>query len=79
MASWKVDIDVQQLIHKLQQDPTSLNKYKWQNNQLTRKGKVVVGRNVQLRNELVQYFHSSPVGGHTGVQKSLHKLKSMFY
>ncbi|GJY66195.1 retrotransposable element Tf2 [Tanacetum coccineum] len=42
-------------------------KYTWTNGEL-RKGKLVVGNDEQLRKALVTYFHSDPIGGHSGVQ-----------
>lgn len=43
VESWKDDVDLQFLIQKLQQDPSLLPKYKWYNNLLTKKDKLVVG------------------------------------
>ncbi|GJX76210.1 reverse transcriptase [Tanacetum coccineum] len=44
-----------------------------------RKGKLVVGSNEQLRQALVTYFHSDPVGGHSGVQVTVKKLGTVLY
>ncbi|GJW66558.1 putative mitochondrial protein [Tanacetum coccineum] len=54
-------------------------KYTWTNGELKRKGKLVVGSNEQLRQALVTYFHSDPVGGHSGVQVTVKKLGTVLY
>ncbi|GJX61725.1 putative mitochondrial protein [Tanacetum coccineum] len=46
---------------------------------LRRKGKLVIGNNDSLRKELLNHFHSSPVGGHVGVKATMHKMCSPFY
>lgn len=51
----------------------------WANNQLLRKDKLVVGNNVQLRADLISYFHDSATGGHSGVKVTTDKLSSVFY
>ncbi|GKE44054.1 reverse transcriptase [Tanacetum coccineum] len=66
-------------IQKLKQGQSVKNSYVWTNQQLRRKRKLVVGKNDTLRRELLHHFHSGPVGGHVGVQATLHKLCSLFY
>nr|GEW65059.1 hypothetical protein [Tanacetum cinerariifolium] len=41
---------------------------------LRRKGKLVVRNDEKLRKKLVTYFHSNPVGGHSGVQVTVKKI-----
>nr|GEU31244.1 hypothetical protein [Tanacetum cinerariifolium] len=45
------------------------NKYSWTGGILKRKGKVVVGNDLELRKELVQHFHDEAIGGHSGAHK----------
>ncbi|GJR09159.1 putative mitochondrial protein [Tanacetum coccineum] len=42
------------------------------------KNKMVVGKDEQLRLDLLTYFHSSSVGGHSVVKVTTHKLCSIF-
>ncbi|GJS15894.1 retrotransposable element Tf2 [Tanacetum coccineum] len=42
-----------------------------ENSWLTRKGKIIVGHNPELRKELLQYYHGGAVGGHSGVKTSI--------
>ncbi|GKA63783.1 ty3-gypsy retrotransposon protein [Tanacetum coccineum] len=55
------------------------NKYKWEGNVLKRKGKLVVGIDEQLRATIVQHYHADVVGGHSGINVTDHKVKSLFY
>ncbi|OMO86983.1 Integrase, catalytic core [Corchorus capsularis] len=78
-ASWETDTKLQQVILKLKQGQTSNSKYTWSGNQLHRKGKLVVGDDRELRRELLEYFHNSPLGGHAGMQATLSRITSVFY
>ncbi|GKE40194.1 retrotransposon-related protein, partial [Tanacetum coccineum] len=68
-ASWLTDDKLQAIINKLQVGQITKRHYVWSNNHLTRKGKIVVGNDLELRKELLQYFHGGVVGGHSGVKK----------
>ena len=46
---------------------------------LYRKGKLVVGSVVGLRQQLLQLFHDSAVGGHSGVRVTKKRLSSIVY
>nr|GEX51823.1 reverse transcriptase [Tanacetum cinerariifolium] len=55
------------------------NKYSWTGGILKRKGKVVVGNDLELRKELVQHFHDEAIGGYSGAHVTMKKLESLFY
>ncbi|KAM3257943.1 hypothetical protein ACQJBY_049956 [Aegilops geniculata] len=42
-------------------------------------GKIVVGHDNQLRQKLLNALHSSPVGGHSGMRATYHRIKGIFY
>ncbi|GKC72762.1 transposon ty3-I gag-pol polyprotein [Tanacetum coccineum] len=44
-----------------------------------RKGKLVVGNNEELRQQLLQYFHADLSGGHSGVQATLKRIIGLCY
>lgn len=46
---------------------------------LRKKGKIVVGRDLQLRNDILLLVHASPLGGHSGVSYRLQKVPSLLY
>ncbi|GJX36874.1 reverse transcriptase [Tanacetum coccineum] len=67
--SWKNDLEAQNLIKSLEHHSYKGNKYSWNGEILKRKGKVVVGNDLELRKELVQHFHNEAIGGHSGAHK----------
>ncbi|GJZ09111.1 retrotransposable element Tf2 [Tanacetum coccineum] len=75
----KNDQAMQALISKLQSSSNQQGHYTWHNQQLRRKGKLMVGNDEVLRKELLQQVHRGSVGGHSGVKVTTHKLCSMFY
>lgn len=62
--SWLEDEELKKIIQELSMDKSSHSKFVWQNNQFRKKGKLVVGNDVKLRQELLEYYHNSAVGGH---------------
>nr|GEX50732.1 hypothetical protein [Tanacetum cinerariifolium] len=55
------------------------NKYSWTSGILKRKGKVVVGNDLELRKELVHHFHDEAISGYSGAHVTMKKLGSLFY
>ncbi|GJY82260.1 retrotransposable element Tf2 [Tanacetum coccineum] len=49
--------------------------YSWSNGQLLRKNKMVVGKDEQLRLELLAYFHGSSAVRHSGVKVTTYEYK----
>lgn len=76
--SWVHDKDLQGVLTKLQAAELC-DHFTWENGLLLRKGKLVVGQVMPLRLEIVAYCHGSSLGGHSGYQATLQRLKSMFY
>ncbi|KAG8383114.1 hypothetical protein BUALT_Bualt05G0151100 [Buddleja alternifolia] len=68
-TGWPKDEKIQKLIQKITRDPNSKPKYAWHGGVLTRKGRVVLGNYGALKKELLQYFHNSPIGGHSGIHQ----------
>ena len=66
-------------MHKLKHSPSSKSKYTWMRGQLRRNGRLVVGQDAKLREELLSLFHSSPVGGHSGAEATMKRLRSVCY
>nr|GEZ35739.1 hypothetical protein [Tanacetum cinerariifolium] len=76
--TWETDDKLKDICVELQEGKTK-KYYSWVNNQLLKKGKLVIGANEQLRQELLHYFHSGSIGGHLGVKTTTHKICSLFY
>ena len=77
--SWLKDPAMVHLLHKAKNSPKHDNKYSWANNQLKRKGKVLIGANDELRNELLSYFHNSTQDGHSSIEVTMKKLAVVVY
>lgn len=40
--------------------------------------RICVGSNAGLHTKLIQAFHTSPIGGHSGIQSTYHRVKKLF-
>ncbi|GJX36860.1 ty3-gypsy retrotransposon protein [Tanacetum coccineum] len=61
------------------QDPLLHSKYKWINQQLRKKNKLVIGNCPVLKAKLFKWLHNSPQGGHSGVQATCKRITTLFY
>ena len=77
-ASWVQDPHLQSLIQALEAGQPRPH-YTWQQGILYRKGKVMVGNDPTLKQQLLQVFHDSAVGGHSGREVTKKKLGSVLY
>lgn len=77
--SYTQDDRLQQIIQRTQQHPNPDQKYSWDGRFLFRKGKIVVGKDSQLRRELFLHFHACAIGGHSGVHVTRKRLSSQLY
>ena len=77
--SWVTDASLVHLLHKLKQSPDKHPKYSWQGGQLKRKGRLIIGQDPKLRDELLSLFHGSPVGGHSGAEATMKRLGIVCY
>ncbi|KAJ7942659.1 Ty3/gypsy retrotransposon protein [Quillaja saponaria] len=77
--SWETDEFLRELVPKLQAGSIKDSKFTWQEGLLKKRGKLVVGKNPELRKDLLDLFHASSVGGHSGVQATLKRLQNVFY
>lgn len=77
--SWVQDQEIQDLLNDLQQNPANHPHYSWQHQMLYYKSRLVVGNNASLRLKLFQEHHDSPVGGHSGGERTYQRLKQAFY
>ncbi|PKA61698.1 putative mitochondrial protein [Apostasia shenzhenica] len=75
--SWQTDSKLQQLISDLQINPVL--PYSWKNQQLRRKGKLVVGSDSELRFHIVQMMHADATGGHSGAYATMKRIKTVFH
>ncbi|GKB45528.1 putative mitochondrial protein [Tanacetum coccineum] len=60
-------------------DPNDSSKYTWVDGQLRRKGRLVVGNDEALKQQIMTYFYKGPLGGHSGVHVTAKKLADVFF
>ncbi|KAL4282814.1 hypothetical protein GQ457_16G014550 [Hibiscus cannabinus] len=67
------------LHQQLENDPKSLTDYVVRDGLLFFRDRLVVPSDSNLRQQLLLEFHSSPIGGHSGVHRTFHRLASNFF
>jgi hypothetical protein len=78
-ASWDSDATLTKIISELHVDPSTHSKFSWANRELRRKGKLVVGNNVELKQQIMHWMHNSAAGGHSGRDNTSARIKSLFF
>lgn len=78
-ASWNSDVKLQSIIQQLKSNGGKGLKYEWLNEQLLRKGKLVIGDDAALRQQLLHQFHTNSLGEHSGIQATLKRMSALFY
>lgn len=77
--SWTKDVKLQALIQTLQTTDSTSKHYTWSFHSLLRKGKLVVGDDAALKQELLHHFHDTSQGGHSGIQATTKRLCAQLY
>ena len=77
--SWVTDPRMVHLMHKAKDKGDQQSKYSWQSGLLRRKGKLVIGDDQELRQDLLKYFHSSPEGGHSSMDATARRIGAVVY
>lgn len=78
LASYTADSFAQQKLQQLALDPTSDASYTLNQGVLRHKGRIWVGNDLQLQQQLVSAFHDSPQGGHSGFPVTYRRMVSLF-
>lgn len=73
------DPQLQELLLKVQQEPNSHPHFQVLNGVLYFKGKLYIPTTSQLKETLLEEFHSSTLGGHSGITKTYGRLKENVY
>ena len=76
-ASYALDSNLQQVKDQVQQGQ-KIPHYTVQDGLLRKKGRLVVGLDLVLREKLLQWVHDSPFGGHSGRDATLKRLNLSF-
>lgn len=76
-AAATTDTYIQQMGRLAVENPAG--SYTWRNGLLLYKGRIIVPDQANLRNQLLHEVHDTKVGGHSGILRTLKKLRSNFY
>lgn len=77
--TWSQDPHFQKLLQAINAGTTHKAYYKFQGGILSRKGKIMVGHNPNIRKQLIAFYHGSSIGSHLGISATLKRLKQEFY
>jgi hypothetical protein len=77
--SYAVDTHAQQLLQELAIVSPNSQGYSLSQGLIRYKKKIWVGANTGLQTKIISDFHSSPVGGHSGIQATFQRVQKLFY
>jgi len=77
-SSYEQDQCCLDMIQKLSIDPAAIPNYTLSNGLLRCKNKLVIGNSGTLRKQLLDSFHQSSFGGHSGERATLKRLQLVF-
>ena len=66
-------------LDEVMKDPSSHKDYSWSGGELRRKRKLVIGKNLELRKEILNWLHSSSYGGHSRRDATYQRVKTVVY
>ena len=73
------DPKLQVIMHQCVEQPLLHPHYSMKGELLYWKNKIVVHKDVDLIQQLLQEFHSSPIGGHSGLKRTLARVTQQFH
>lgn len=74
------DAELKSLLHECAQDSSEQPLYQVRNGVLCRRDRIVIPSGAkELQRKLLQEYHSSPVRGHAGMNRTLSRLTAQFY
>lgn len=78
LQAYKDDPSIQSLLEAIPSNPDAHPGYSIRTNIILYHGRVLVPDNSALRQLLIFEYHNTPVGGHAGIQHTLHRINSTF-
>ncbi|CAN1845235.1 Transposon Tf2-9 polyprotein [Linum perenne] len=78
-GSYEQDEEAQNLILALTTNSAGPSMHSYEQGLLRYKGSIYVGSTGDIRRKLLDMFHSSPTGGHSGGQATYQRIKQYFY
>ena len=77
-ASYEVDVTAKELLQQLVVNPTAKPGYTLVNGIIRYQGRMVLGNDKRLKHKVIDALHNSPVGGHSGIVNTYHKVRQLF-
>ena len=78
-ASYADDPGVQKIFQSIQDGTASTGKFSVTNGLLLYKGWIYLGDKCKLKGKVLELVHDSPLGGHSGFLKTLHRAKKDWF
>lgn len=78
LNSYTMDSLAQNMLQKLALDANACPGFQLQEGLIKHEDKIWVGANIGLQTKLIQAFHTSPIGGHSGMLSTYHNVKQLF-
>lgn len=78
-GSWQNDAVIAGTQRKVQAKDGVWGHFSWDGCLLRRKGKLVVGNDMNLRQQILEWLRASAQGGHLGIQVTYHRIKALFW
>lgn len=79
LNSYISDSQAQKLLTGLSVHSPDENGYELHQGLIRYQGKVWIAQNSALQTKLISALHSTPVGGHSGISATYHRLKQLFW
>jgi hypothetical protein len=78
LNSYVVDTTAQSLLQELAVVGSNSEGYELHQGLIKFKGKIWIGANVGLQTKLIQAFHASALGGHSGIHTTYQRINKLF-
>lgn len=77
--SYVIDSEAQELLQKLAVTPEADPDFTLQKGLLRHQGRIWIGANSALQTKIIEAFHASPIGCHSGMQATYQRIKNLFH
>lgn len=78
-GSYVQDPQYEKVIGSIQNNDGANNSYTIEDELVRHKGRIYVGVGNDIRSKILESFHTSSIGGHSGIRATYHRIKKLFY
>lgn len=76
---WSSDPSLAHIISEMKARKSSHPAFTYTNDELRRKGKLVIGNDVEVKLHILKWLYDSALGGHSGKDATLQRIRSLIY